>query len=74
MSYEVKVYVRDHGGYFKYTVSSMDQAVHHAVVIQKDGVYRRITESGDFEVWSVYKVKVSGPGLDSEYQDEFVRT
>lgn len=73
-TYKVKVYTKSHGGYFMYEVSSMDQAIHHSCVIMESGIYRRVTDAGDFEVWPVYKVKVSGPGLDSEYHDTFVRT
>ena len=74
MIYTVKCYVANAGGYFAYDVEDKGQATHHAVAIMKDGVYRRVNSSGDFEVWPVYKVKVTGDALDSEYADRFVRT
>lgn len=73
-AWAIRVYVRDHGGYFEYVVNDKDDAVHHAVTIMKDGVYRRVTKKGVFEVWAVYKVKVVGPDLDTKYPDRFVRT
>jgi|TARA_R110000765_G_scaffold300421_1_gene395035 hypothetical protein len=73
-NYQVKAYVPAHGGYFTYDVGSKDQACHHAAVIMKEGVYRRINDANEMEYWPVYKVKVCGPGLDTEYPDTFVRT
>lgn len=70
--YLVKVYV-DHG-YFEYEVGSMEQALAHGEVIMRHKTYRRSTESGDVEFLPVIKVKVSGPGLKSEYMDTFRRT
>lgn len=72
--FTVKVYCEGQSGYFAYEVGSSDQACHHAQVIMRDRVYRRVTQAGDMEFWPVYKVKVTGPGLDSEYTDRFVRT
>ncbi len=74
MTYQVKVYVPCHGGYFMYEVAAKDQACHHAAVIMREGVYRRVNEAGEFEFWPVTKVKVFGAGLDTEYPDTFVRT
>jgi len=74
MEYKIKTYVKGHAGYFQYSVNTAEQACEHAIAIVSAGVYRRVTPNGDFEVWPIYKVKVSGPGLDTEYPDEFVRT
>lgn len=72
--FQIKVYVETHGGYFTYEVSSKEQAVHHAAIIMKEGVYRRVNDNKEMEFWPVYKVKVCGEGLDTEYPDTFVRT
>ena len=72
--YQLKAYIPVHGGYFTYDVESKEQACHHAAAIMREGVYRRINDTGEFEFWPVYKVKVCGPGLDTEYPDRFVRT
>lgn len=68
---EVQVYVRH--GYFAYTVSSPEQAVAHAEAIMSNRTYRRSIPGG-MEMHSVYKVKVKGPGLESQYTDQFRRT
>ena len=72
--YQVKVYVRGHAGYFTYGVDSKDQACHHAAIIMAEGVYRRVNDANEMEFWPVYKTKVCGPSLDTEYPDQFVRT
>jgi len=69
--YKIKVYV-DHG-YFQYEVDDMDSALEHAEVIMTRQTYRR-SAGEDVEVHHVYKVKVCGPDLVSEYLDEFKRT
>ena len=71
-TYEIKVYVPH--GYFKYHVGSMDQALNHGHVIARDGVYRRVNDKKEVELWKVDKVKICGPGLETEYPDTFVRT
>lgn len=73
-TYTIKIYIHAHGGYFKYSVNSKEQACHHAAVIMKECTYRRVNDNNEFEFWPVYKVKVCGDGLDTEYPDEFVRT
>ena len=70
--YKVKVYVKH--GYFQYSVATMDQALAHGEAIMSGQTYRRSTESGDVEIHHVYKVKLCGEGLKSEYLDEFKRT
>lgn len=70
--YKVKVYVAH--GYYEYSVGNKEQAMAHAQQIAQSKVYRRVTETGDVEFHMPYKVKVSGPGLDSQYRDTFVRT
>ena len=72
--YSIKVYISGHGGYFSYEVGAKDQACHHAAIIMREGVYRRVNSANEMEFWPVYKVKVCGPGLDTEYPDIFVRT
>jgi hypothetical protein len=74
MSYQIKAYPSGHAGYFTYTVDSKEQACAHAATIMREGVYRRINESNEMEFWPIYKVKVTGPDLDTEYPDKFVRT
>lgn len=68
----VKVYVQH--GYFQYEVGSVEQAMAHGEAIMSKRVYRRSTPAGDVEFLHCYKVKVTGPGLESEYLDEFMRT
>jgi len=70
--YTVKAYVAH--GYYQYTVPDMASAISHGHAIMSTGVYRRSTEAGDVEFHKVYKVKVCGEGLASEYPDEFKRT
>lgn len=70
--FKVQVYVRH--GYFEYEVDRMEQALEHAEVIMSGRTYRRSTAAGDVEVHHVYKVKLKGPGLKSEYPDTFKRT
>ena len=72
--FTVKTYIPGHGGYFSYEVGSMDQACHHAAQIAKEGVYRRVNDANEMEFWPVTKVKVTGPGLNTEYPDKFNRT
>lgn len=70
--YKIKVYVAH--GYYQYEVPTMDAAIAHGQAIMNSGVYRRSTERGDVEFYKVYKVKVTGEGLASEYPDTFKRT
>ena len=70
--YKIKVYVRH--GYFQYEVKEMEQAIAHGQAIMNSGVYRRSIKNEAMEFHPVYKVKVCGPGLGSEYPDEFKRT
>ena len=67
----VQVYVKH--GYYEYDVSSPEQAVAHAEAIMSNQTYRRAIPGG-MEVHPVYKVKVKGPGLESQYKDRFCRT
>lgn len=69
--YKVQVYVRQ--GYYEYDVTSADQGVSHAEAIMSSGTYRRSIPGG-MEVIPVYKVKVLGPDLESQYSDTFMRT
>ena len=71
MSYEIRTYVKH--GYFAYSVDDMGQALAHAEAIMSNGTYRHPVQGG-VEVLPCYKVKVVGPGLESEYPDEFRRT
>jgi len=71
-NYLVKVYVAH--GYFEYEVGDMDAAIAHGQAIMNSSVYRRSTAKGDVEFHKVYKVKVCGDGLESEYPDVFRRT
>lgn len=70
--YTVKVYVNH--GYYKYSVKEMGQAISHGEAIMSNQVYRRVNGAGEVEFHHVYKVKVCGEGLDTEYPDEFCRT
>ena len=70
--YKIKVYVKH--GYFEYSVNNMSSALEHAEVIMSGRTYRRSIGDEEVEFHPVYKVKVCGPGLKSEYLDEFKRT
>jgi hypothetical protein len=70
--YTIKVYVNH--GYFEYEVNGMAQAMDHAEVIMQSRVYRRSVGDNAVEFLPVYKVKVTGDGLSSEYHDKFRRT
>jgi len=70
--YKVKVYVSH--GYFEYEVSNIESALAHAEAIMSKQTYRRSIGEDTVEVHHVYKVKVVGPGLASEYPDTFKRT
>ena len=70
--YKVQVFVAH--GYFEYEVGSMDRAMAHAQAIMTTRVYRRVTKSEDVEFHQVFKVKVKGDDLGSEYSDTFKRT
>lgn len=70
--FTVKVYVAH--GYYEYTVKTMEAAMAHGQAIMSSGVYRRSTVEGAVEFHKVYKVKVVGDGLASEYPDVFRRT
>ena len=70
--YKIKVYVRH--GYFEYSVDNQSSALEHAEVIMSGGTYRRSVGEDTVEFHPVYKVKVCGPDLKSEYLDEFKRT
>lgn len=67
--YIIKVYVKH--GYFEYAVPTIEQALGHGEAIMTNQTYRRTTQSGDVEVHHVYKVKISGEGLESKYSDTF---
>ena len=58
----------------EYSVDSKSSALEHAEVIMSGGTYRRSVGDETVEVHKVYKVKVCGPDLGSEYLDEFKRT
>lgn len=70
--YKVKVYVKH--GYYEYDVSDMGQAIAHGEAIMSSRTYRRSTGDDCVEIHPVYKVKIEGPGLKSEYPDTFKRT
>lgn len=71
--YKVQVFVAH--GYFEYEVSRMEQALAHAQAIMTTQVYRRSIPNQDVvEFHTAYKVKIKGPGLQSQYVDKFVRT
>lgn len=70
--YQVKVYVKH--GYFQYEVGTIEQAIAHGEAIMDNQVYRRSVGDNKVEFHHVYKVKVEGPNLTSEYLDEFKRT
>jgi hypothetical protein len=69
--FQIKVYVPH--GYYQYEVDTAEQAVAHGQAITNSGVYRRPIPGG-MEFHKPYKVKIMGPGLESEYPDEFRRT
>jgi len=70
--YKIKIYVAH--GYYMYSVSDLSSALEHAEVIMKRGCYRRSRPDGALEFHQIYKVKVEGEGLQSEYPDIFCRT
>ncbi len=72
--WHIKAYVYGHAGYFMYAVDSLEQACGHAQKIAEDRVYRRVNENNELEMFPLHKVKVVGPGINTEYPDEFVRT
>lgn len=69
--FKVKAYVKH--GYYEYEVGDMGQALAHAEAIMSNGTYRHAVPGG-VEVHRCYKVKVVGPGMESEYGDTFKRT
>jgi hypothetical protein len=73
MSDKIKVKVYVDFGYYEYEVGSVEQAVAHGHAIMRTGVYRRAIPGG-MEFHPCYKVKLVGPGLESEYMDRFCRT
>lgn len=52
----------------------MAQAIAHGEVIMRNQVYRRVNQNDEVEFHHVIKVKVCGPGLETEYPDTFRRT
>ena len=70
--YKIKAYVQH--GYFEYMVPTMAAALEHGEVIMANRTYRRSIGKDTVEIHHVYKVKIVGPGLKSEYLDEFKRT
>lgn len=70
-TYDIKVYT-DHG-YFQYTVNDIESAMNHGQTIMKSGVFRHYSE-GAVIFYPVLKVKVVGPGLNTQYPAEFKRT
>ena len=68
------VLIRKEFDSLEYHVGSMDQALNHGHVIAREGVYRRVNDKKEVELWKVDKVKICGPGLETEYPDTFVRT
>ena len=70
--YKIKAYVQH--GYFEYEVERKEQAIDHAQAILDRKIYRHPIGDGCLELWPVYKVKVVGDGLGSEYPDTFKRT
>lgn len=74
--YTISVYVRGMPGFFRYTVKTRDQAMDHFGAIVAGG-YRRPNDRGIFEWFApalIERVRIAGPGLESKYADEFVRT
>jgi len=70
--YKIQVFVGH--GFYEYTVNSSEKAMAHGQAIMSSGVYRRSTPEGDVEFHKVFKVKVKGPDLESQYLDTFCRT
>ena len=70
--YQIKVYVKH--GYFEYKVSTQEAALAHGEAIMSNRTYRRSIGKNTVEILPVYKVKIVGPNLKSEYLDEFKRT
>lgn len=71
MTYKVQVFVQH--GFYQYEVDTAERAMAHGQAIMATRVYRRsVGDSVEFH--TPYKVKVVGPGLESQYTDEFVRT
>jgi len=69
--YKVKTYVAH--GYYEYELDDMAAAIAHGQAIINSGVYRHAIPGG-VEFYHPYKVKVVGPGLETEYPDTFHRT
>jgi hypothetical protein len=70
--YKVKVYVNH--GYFEYEVDTMESALEHGEAIMSKLVYRRSVGDNVVQFYRVYKVKIEGPNLKSDYLDTFKRT
>lgn len=77
MEYSIRVYLFDMPGYFQYTVKGKVRAMIHLGEIKRTG-YRRYDKESDRFVWyssqRISEIQVIGPGLESDYPDEFHRT
>lgn len=75
-TYVVYIYVRGMAGCFRYEVATREQVMDHFAAITTNG-YRRQNDRGIFEWYApstIDRVRIVGPGLESAYRDEFMRT
>lgn len=75
--YRIRVFLEGMPGYFTYTVEGKTRAMVHMAEIQRSG-YRRYDEESERFTWysprRIWEINVIGPGLESDYPDEFKRT
>ena len=74
--YTLSIFVTGAPGFFQYKVGTLDQAMDHFAAITTTG-YRRVNDRKQM-IWyspmEIKRIKVEGPGLDTEYPDKFLRT
>lgn len=74
--YTIDLYLEGHPGLFRYGVSTREQAMNHFAAITSTG-YRRVNDRGMMEWYSPSMIKfirINGPGLETNYPDQFLRT
>lgn len=74
--YEIRIFLKGLPGFIRYKVHTKEQVMDHFATIVSNG-YRRVNDRGQFEWFSPSKldyIRIIGPGLDSNYPDEMVRT
>ena len=75
-NYKMMIFIEGHAGLYTYSVGTKEQAMNHFAAITSAG-YRRVNDRGQFEWYSpsmIKFIKISGEGLETQYQDEFIRT